>query len=124
MALQKTLALPTGVSGDYFRMVAFAWDRGARKASAHFALYKDAATAAAGAPLVPIVAKLRLSEGQFDAYLAPAALAAAEADVVGQLYRAAKEVSVAYGEEPTEPQPGVEFRSDYGRDLFADAVDA
>ncbi|MCX6952734.1 MAG: hypothetical protein NTV51_11300 [Verrucomicrobia bacterium] len=121
MAFQKTLALPTGVSGDYFRITSFRWDRnGAREASAAFALFKDAATAVAGQPLVPIVAKLRLSGTGFDDYLSPSALAAAEGDVIAQLYLAAKDACDAYaadGEVNLEAQ----VICDYGAGVFADA---
>ncbi len=120
MAFQKTLALPTGVSGDYFRITAFRWDRAAREASAQFALYKDAATAAAGQPLVPIIAKLRLSGPNFDAYLGPAALVAAEDDVLGQLYQAAKDACDAYAETPVVDATA-QVICDFGAGVLADA---
>jgi hypothetical protein len=122
MALEKTINLPSGVSGNYHRMVAFTWERGTRQASAHFALYKDAATAIAGEPLRPIVAKLRLSGEKFDEYLSAAALAAADGDVVAQLYLAARAVSAAYAAEPAT-EMAAHMVSDFGRDVYADAED-
>lgn len=122
MALKKTIALPTGVSGNYFRIVGFRWDRHAREASALFALFKDAATAAKadGVPLVPIAAKLRLSGDKFDAYVGPAALAATKRDVVGQLYAAAAEASVEFTRTGLK-DARVQLVSDYGKGLFAGA---
>ncbi|MBI5689235.1 MAG: hypothetical protein HZC55_04000 [Verrucomicrobia bacterium] len=122
MAFQKNIALPTGVAGDYFRIAAFRWDRAAREASALFALYKDAATAAAGQPLQPMAAKLRLTGAQFDTYLGPGALAAAADDVLAQLYAAAREISEAR-HETGEPVAGAQIVSDHGSDLFWDATD-
>ena len=124
MALQKTIALPSNVSGNYLRIVAFQWDRASRTASAHFYLYKDAATAAlVGSQPIwqPIAAKLRLSGDDFDAYLGPAALAGAE-DVLGQLYTAAKAISL---ERHTTGETRIEahIASDFGHDLFWDAED-
>lgn len=122
MALIKSLSLPTGVTAEYFRIVAFNWDRSAREASAHFALYKDAATAASGQPLVPIAAKLRLYGAKFDEYLGPAALASSGDDVVAQLYTAAKETCEAYVvDEVTNPLAHI--ICDQGRGVFADATD-
>ncbi|MES2692673.1 MAG: hypothetical protein V4773_04310 [Verrucomicrobiota bacterium] len=124
MAFIKSIALPTGVSGDYWRMVGFKWERGSREASAHFSLFKDAATAAAGQPLVPIAAKLRLYGDKFDDYLSPTALAAAEQDVVAQLYQAAKDTCEAYAEgEPPTTDPQAHVICDYGKGVFADAVE-
>lgn len=124
MALVKSISLPTGVTAEYFRMVAFSWDRSTREASAHFALFKDAATAANGQPLVPVVAKLRLSAGKFDEYLSTGAMAAASGDVVAQLYLAAKAICAAYAVDPDTEQGTGYLVSDYGRDLFDDAEDA
>ena len=105
-------------------MVAFIWERESRHASAHFALFKDAATATSlgSQPLVPIAAKLRLSGEDFDEYLGPAALAAAANDVIGQLYTAARAISL---ERHTSGETRVEahIASDFGHDLFWDAVD-
>lgn len=124
MALQKTVTW-RGVAANYFRLTSFRWDRESspREASAIIALYVDAASAAPGLPaLVPIAAKLRLSGAQFDAYLAPAVLAAAGGDVIEQLYAAAKAVSLAWhGSEETDSEG--QIVSDFGHDAFWDAVD-
>lgn len=89
MALQKTIALPSGVSGNYIRLTCYRWDRASQEASAVFALYLDAAHAAAGAEyLVPVIAKLRLSGAKFSEYLGAAALE--DHQVAEQLYEAAK----------------------------------
>ncbi|MBM3852015.1 MAG: hypothetical protein FJ399_02535 [Verrucomicrobia bacterium] len=122
MALKKNTSLASGVEGEYWRLVAFRWDRSAREASAHFALYKDEATAAGGAPLVPLAAKVRLTGAAFDRFLGPAALRTGE-DVVAQLYAAARSASRyrrAHGVNAAEHL----LISDHGSDLFADASDA
>jgi len=107
MALQKTLTLPSGVSGNYSRLVTYRWDRATREAVALFALYLDASAAAAGKqPLTPWIAKLRLTGDKFDLYLSNAALE--DHDVIAQLYTAAKAEPVV---------------SDFGSDVFADAID-
>ena len=89
MALQKTIALPSGVSGNYIRLTSYRYDRSTLEASAIFALYLDAAHAQDGADyLVPVIAKLRLSGAKFTEYLGAAALA--DHQVAAQLYVAAK----------------------------------
>ena len=89
MALQKTIALPSGVSGNYIRLTSYRYDRSTLEASAIFALYLDAAHAQDGADyLVPVIAKLRLSDATFTQYLGAAALA--DHQVAAQLYAAAK----------------------------------
>ena len=89
MALQKTIALPSGVSGNYIRLTCYRWDRSSLEASAVFALYLDQAHAEAGAEyLVPVIAKMRLSGAKFTEYLGAAALA--DNQVAAQLYEAAK----------------------------------
>tara|TARA_R110002050_G_scaffold186590_1_gene320923 strand:- start:160 stop:492 length:333 start_codon:yes stop_codon:yes gene_type:complete len=109
MALQKTINLPTGDSGDYLRITSVWWDRAVKQASAHLSLYKSAALASGGAPpQVPIFAKLRLTGAKFDEYLSPGVLAALEVDVVAQLYAAAKVEPVV---------------SDFGGAVLADATD-
>jgi hypothetical protein len=108
MAFQINISLASGVSGNYVRVSQFRWDRATKEASALFALYKDAANAATGQPLVPIVAKLRLHGAKFDTYLSPAALAESDNDAVAQLYVAAKAEPVI---------------SDHGATIFADAID-
>lgn len=107
MAFQKTLILPSGVSGNYSRISSFSWDRSVREASATFALYVDAAAASSGkAALVPVIAKLRLSGAKFDQYLGNSTLVGQ--DILGQLYLAAKAEPVS---------------CDFGDDVFTNAVD-
>lgn len=96
MALQKTIALPSGVSGNYIRLTCYRWDRQAREASAIFALYLDAAHATSGADyLVPVIAKLRLSGDKFTEYLGASVLA--EYEISAQLYLAAKTETLLAG---------------------------
>jgi hypothetical protein len=107
MALQKTFTLPSGISGNYIRLVAHRWDRAARESSALFALYVDAAAAQSGkAPLTPWIAKLWLRDAKFDQYLSNAELSTP--GILAQLYVAAK----------AEP-----LSCDFGSDALADAVD-
>ena len=107
MAFQKTLTLPSGVSGNYSRISSFTWDRSVREASAIFALYVDSAAASSGkAALVPVIAKLRVSGDKFTPYLGNSILAGD--DILGQLYLAAK----------VEP-----VSCDFGDDVFVDAQD-
>lgn len=107
MAFQKTFTLPSGVSGNYIRLIAYRWDRTAREATAIFALYLDAHAAESGKdPIAPTLAKLRVASDQFDAHLSNAALAGN--DILAQLYVAAK----------TEP-----LLCDFGDDAFANAQD-
>ena len=96
MALQKTIALPSGVSGNYIRLTSYRWDRSTLEASAIFALYLDAAHASGGSEyLVPVIAKLRLSGAKFTEYLGSAALA--ENEIAAQLYAAAKAETLLAG---------------------------
>jgi hypothetical protein len=107
MALQKTFTLPSGVSGNYIRLVTHRWDRAARESSALFALYVDAAAAQSGkAPLTPWIAKLWLRGDKFDQYLSNAELTSP--GILAQLYVAVK----------AEP-----ISCDFGSDALADAVD-
>ena len=107
MALQKTFTLPSGISGNYIRLVAHRWDRAAKESSALFALYVDAAAAQSGkAPLTPWIAKLWLRGDKFDQYLSNEDLTSP--GILAQLYVAAK----------AEP-----ISCDFGSDAFADAVD-
>ena len=107
MALQKSFTLPSGISGNYIRLVAHRWDRAAKESSALFALYVDAAAALSGkAPLTPWIAKLWLRGDKFDEYLSNAELTSP--GILAQLYVAAK----------AEP-----ISCDFGSDAFADAVD-
>lgn len=108
MALQKTISMPSGVSGNYIRLTSHHWSRASRESSAIFSLYLNAATAATSPPLVPVIAKLRLTGTAFDAWLSPAVLASADGDILAQLYAAAKVGPVI---------------SDHGSSVFADADD-
>jgi hypothetical protein len=106
MAFQKTLTLPSGVSGNYSRLITYRWDRSVREAMALFALYIDANAAHSGKQaLTPFIAKLRLTDAKFDQYLSNAVLE--NSDVIAQLYTAAKAEPVI---------------SDFGSDVFADAI--
>ena len=106
MALQKTFTLPSGVSGNYIRLVTHRWDRAARESSALFALYVDAASAQSGkAPLTPWIAKLWLRGDKFDQYLSNAELTSP--GILAQLYVAVK----------AEP-----ISCDFGSNAFADAA--
>lgn len=107
MALQKTFTMPSGVSGNYIRLIATRWDRSAREAVGWFALFVDASAAQSGKQsLSPFIAKLWLTGSKFDQYLSPAALE--NSDVLAQFYIASK----------VEP-----LACDFGSDAFADAAD-
>jgi hypothetical protein len=107
MALEKSFTLPSGISGNYVRLVAHRWDRATRESSALFALYVDAATAQSGkAPLTPWIAKLWLRGDKFDQYLSNAELTTP--GILAQLYVAVK----------AEP-----ISCDFGENALADAVD-
>lgn len=97
MAFQKTISLPSGVSGNYIRVTSYRWDRYAKECSATLSLYLDATHAQGGGePLVAVIAKLRLSGWQFTEYLG--ALALAEHAAVAQIYAAARvEMLIAGG---------------------------
>lgn len=106
MAFQKTFQLPSGVAGNYTRLVAHRWDRQSREAVAWFALYVNASAASSGkAALTPFIAKLTLTGDKFDQYVGNPALE--NTDVLAQFYVAAK----------VEP-----ISCDFGSDAFADAV--
>lgn len=106
MAFQKSFTLNSGASGNYSRLTTYRWDRSVREAVALFALYLDASAAQTGKqPLVPYIAKLRLTDAKFDQYLGNAVLD--NHDVIAQLYLAAKAEPVI---------------SDFGSNCFADAT--
>ncbi|PTX95779.1 hypothetical protein [Opitutus sp. ER46] len=96
MALQKSITLPNGATGDYIHISEYARDVDNRYVSCHLNLFTSAAHyASQPAPKQPIclIAKLRLSGAKYDAYLSTAALAAVadtEDAVRAQLYVAAK----------------------------------
>lgn len=53
MALQKEKTLPSGEVGDYWRVSELSFHRGGMTLDLTLSLYKDAATAATGAPPLP-----------------------------------------------------------------------
>lgn len=50
MAITKSKTLPSGVSGDYWRITTITFDRQVLKARGTIGLFKDAAASAAGKP--------------------------------------------------------------------------
>ena len=96
MALQKTITLPNGASGNYIRLGAYTWDRVSRECSAHLLLFTTAAQASSypSAPLC-LIAKLRLTGAKFDEYLGNSALE--EATAAAQIYAAAKAETLLAG---------------------------
>ena len=107
MAFQKTLTLPSGIAGNYIRLITYRWDRSTREAVALFALYLDAQAAQAGKQaLTPFIAKLRLDGAKFEFYLGNPVLS--DHAAIAQLYVAARAEKVS---------------CDFGSDVFADAVD-
>lgn len=105
MALQKTISLPNGASGNYVRVGTYAIDRLTREASIQFMLHGSAALAAS-APDAPLcmIAKLRLNGAKFDEYLSSEALAAVGQNIVEQLYVAAKAEPLLAGGGLTQAQ--------------------
>ncbi|HEY1791574.1 MAG TPA: hypothetical protein VGG34_01535 [Opitutaceae bacterium] len=103
MALQKTIDLPNGTSGNYIKIVAYRWDTLTETASALFALYLSQAqrTAAPKSTLMPVVAKLRLHGAKFNQYLANSVLDPPNVTVLGQLYAAAKVEPLKSDFQPT-----------------------
>lgn len=91
MAFQLPVTLPSGASGNYFRIGVFEFNRPQRSAYAEVALFASAAMAGS-APRFPlaILAVLELRNEKFDLYFSKAALAAAKGDVLAQFYAAAK----------------------------------
>lgn len=53
MAIQKTKTLPSGLSGNYWRILNINFDRTTLKAQGKIGLFKDAAASAAGKPHIP-----------------------------------------------------------------------
>jgi len=107
MALLKSFTMPSGVSGNYVRLISNRWDRSTREGVAWFALYVDASAAQSGKQaLSPFIAKLWLTGDKFDQYLSPSALE--NSDILAQFYIAAK----------AEP-----LSCDFGSDAFANAQD-
>ncbi len=91
MALQKSITLSNGSTGNYIRMGPYLWDPMAHYASAQLFLFTSHAFAES-APDSPLcmIAKLRLEGGKFDQYLANSILDADGVTVVGQLYIATR----------------------------------
>jgi hypothetical protein len=104
MALQKTTTLDSGVIVSYFRITALRWDRSTKEASAIFSAFKDADASQQGkAAVVPVFAKLRLENADFDAYLPPSI-----ESPIAAIYSAAKAQDII---------------CDFGPGYFVDAVD-
>ena len=91
MALQQTIALSNGQTGNYIRVGSYLWDPITRQASANLLLYTSAAfRESAPSDPVCLIAKLRLVGDKFDEYLANSVLNGLTDTVVAQLYAAAK----------------------------------
>jgi hypothetical protein len=116
MAFQKTF-IKHGVPCNYVKIGYVAPNYVTREITVHFALYYSAEAAAADpkAPLVPILAKLRLKAAKFEQWLSAEAIAAnsAEDPFRGQLYAAAKAEPIDCDFRPAEGQATV----------FSDALD-
>jgi hypothetical protein len=96
MALQKSITLPNGITGNYIRVGdSYEMNRREESVTAHVTLFFDAAHAAR-LPEYPlaVIALVELSEAEFDQYLGRDALATAGGNVVAQLYGAAKIIKV------------------------------
>ncbi len=61
MAIQKTKTLPNGSVGNYWRIMDIHINRQGLRAMGRIALFKDAATSAAGAPPLGCVKEFRFS---------------------------------------------------------------
>lgn len=105
MALQKSITLPNGSTGNYIRLGTYVVDRLSREASAQFMIHGSAALAES-APDSPLcmIAKLRLNGAKFDEYLSSEALAAVGQNIVEQLYVAAKAEPLLAGGGLTQAQ--------------------
>ena len=113
MAIQKSVNLSTGDTGEY-HVISFVWlDIANRHVSAHFSLFKNAQVKANGGTAQrPIVAKIRLSGPTFDKYLSGTAMG--NSNHIRQLYLAAR----------NEPQCIVSDYNSPDAPLFgSDAVD-
>ncbi len=91
MALQLSITLPNGVTGDYLRIVNVEWNRPASIAVWRIALYLSEAQANA-APKYPlaVVAQVRVDGAKFEQYLSNEAIAAAGHNIIAQLYAVTK----------------------------------
>lgn len=123
MAFQKSVTLPSGVSGNYHRIHALRWDPVVKEFQCAVALYKDAATAADAtkAPLVPEFARFRLSGASFDTYVGKAVLAAANEDIIALVYDAIKAVCDDWEEGATNM--AAYLKCDSGGDFYSTATD-
>lgn len=90
MALQKTLSLKNGATGNYFKISLIHHRIVEKEVSVHFSLYssQDNRNQNPGHPLLLTVAKLRLQGEIYDRYLSSEALQGS--NHVSQLYKAAK----------------------------------
>lgn len=91
MALQLSITLPNGATGNYLRVVSVEWNRPASVCVWNLALYLSEAQADA-APKYPlaIVAQVRVDGAKFEEYLSNEAIAAAGHNIIAQLYMVTK----------------------------------
>lgn len=123
MALTKTINLPSGITGNYHRVSSFRWDRNAKEASITFSLHLNSAAAELDrAPLLPLVAKFRITGDKFEEFLGNSVLTASQDDIITAIYKAAVLVCSAKRANPNAPTVGAHLISDFGADLYADAV--
>ena len=96
MALQKSITLANGISGNYIRVGdSYEMNRREKTLTAHVTLFLDAAHAQARPDLpLAVIALVQLLDAEFDQYLGRDALARAGGNVVAQLYAAAKSVPI------------------------------
>lgn len=105
MALQKSITLPNGATGNYIRLGPYFVDPLVKEASAQLMLHTNAAYAAS-APEMPLcmIAKLRLQGAKFDEYLANSVLNVDGVTLAGKLYEAAKAEPIIAGGGLTQAQ--------------------
>jgi hypothetical protein len=96
MALQKSITLANGISGNYIRVAdSFEINRREKSLTAHVTLFLDANHAQARPDLpLAVIALVQLLDAEFDQYLGREALATAGGNVVAQLYAATKSIKV------------------------------
>jgi hypothetical protein len=121
MAFRIPVSLPNKTGGDYFAVTACRWDDLAREASAIISLYADenAARSNPAAPVVPIIAKVRLAGADYEKWLGKAAIKARResgrsTDYRAIIYEAAMEGVLSDIGDPDPKRPGA-------RALFAKA---
>lgn len=89
MAFKNSITLPTGDTGEYFKLSKFVIDMNTKELSAHFSLYKSQDVRnAGGQPQRPIIAKLRLQGDKFDQYFNKTAMVGKRHDEI--IYAAVK----------------------------------